>query len=329
MKPVRMGVLGVSSHFISRVLPPVKKSKLVELYAVASRSSEKAEEASKKYGIPRWFSSYEELLGDPSIEMVFIPLPNHLHLEWIKKSADAGKHIICEKPIAMNADEASKAVDYARKKDVKIMEAFMYRFHPQWIKALEIVKKGRIGKVQSIYVFFGYNNKNPDDIRNIKAYGGGALLDIGCYAVSSSRFLLESEPWRAAGLNAFDEDFGTDVLSSGILDFEDARTVFTVSTQTYNWQKVEVHGSEGVLIIEIPFNPLPGKPASIILARGGKPAEIIKTEASDHYLLQFDAFAKAVREDTEVPIPPEDAVNNMKVLDALFKSGGKGVWVKI
>lgn len=216
---MKLGVLGVSGHFEKRVILPLQKSTVIEVYAIASRSREKAESFAKKYEIPHWYSSYEELLKDKSIEMVYIPLPNHMHCEWIKKTADAGKHILCEKPLAMNSSEAKTCIQYAQSKNVSIMEAFMYRFHPQWKHALELIRTGEIGKIQSIHVFFGYNNTDPKNIRNIKENGGGALMDIGCYAVSTARFLLETEPVRVLSLVKRDQNFGTDILSSGILDF--------------------------------------------------------------------------------------------------------------
>jgi len=328
MKKLKMGVLGVSAHFILRVLSPVKKSDLVEIYAIASRSGDKAREASEKYKIPVYYPSYEEMLNDTSIDMIFIPLPNHMHAEWIKKSADAGKHIICEKPLAMNSEEAESASRYAEKKKVKLMEAFMYRFHPQWTTAKKIVGDGSIGKIQAIHTFFGFYNNDPDNIRNIKAYGGGAILDIGCYAVSSSRFLFNAEPVRVIALNSFDSKFGTDYCSSGILDFGDTRTVFTTSTLTFPWQKVEIHGDTGVLIIDIPFNAIPDLPMKLILTNE-KGVKVIETEAVDQYRLQFEGFARSILENTEVPTPVTDAIANMKVLDALFSSGKNGGWVKI
>jgi len=328
MKPLRLGVLGVAYHFISRVLRPVQKSSLIELYAISSRSLEKSKNVSEKYNIPKYYGSYQDLLNDKSIEAVYIPLPNHLHLEWIKKSADAGKHIICEKPIALNTTEAKEAIDYALKKGVKIMEAFMYKFHPQWTYAKDLIKFGSFGKIQSIHTFFGYSNSDPENIRNIKSMGGGAILDIGCYAVSSSRFILGSEPKRVISLNDFDKNFGTDILSSGILDFGGVRTVFTVATQTFPWQKVEVHGSDGMFTVDMPFNPFDDYPAKITVNTSNGIREI-RFDPVDHYGLEFEEFAKAIRNDTEVPNPPIDAINNIKVLDALFKSGETGNWINL
>jgi predicted dehydrogenase len=328
MKSLKLGVLGVSNHFITRVLQPLKNCQFVELYGISSRSGDRAEKLAREYNIPKYYSSYDDLLKDKSIDMVYIPLPNHLHAEWIKKSADHGKHILCEKPIALNAGEAKEAIDYANSKNVKIMEAFMYRFHPQWQYARDIIKYKTIGNVQSIHIFFGFNNVNPDNIRNIKDYGGGAILDIGCYAVSSSRFLFGEEPVRVVSLNSFDSNFKTDILCSSIIDFKEARTVFTVSTQTFSWQKVEVHCTGGVMSIEIPFNPFPDCPMKIII-KTDVATRIVEFDPADHYKIEFEEFAKAILEDREVPLSNMDSINNMKVLDALFKSGESGSWVNL
>ncbi len=328
MNAAKLGVLGVSYHFISRVLPPLRESELITVYGIASRDGKKAKEAAERYGIRKWYSSYEEILRDTEIDMVYIPLPNHLHHEWIKRSADYGKHILCEKPLALNALEAREAIDYAKGKGVKIMEAFMYRFHPQWQKALELVQFRTIGRVNSIHSFFGYLNLDPKNIRNIKEVGGGAIYDIGCYVVSSARFLLQAEPKRVLSVIDFDSNFQTDILVNGILDFGGTRSLFTVGTQTFPHQRVEVYGTNAVLTVEIPFNMYSDVPARVTV-RTNVGSRSIELGPADQYLLQFEAFAKAIRDGLEVPTPPEDAINNMKVLDALFKSAQTGQWENV
>lgn len=329
MKRMKLGVLGASRHFITKVLPPLLKSELIEVYGIASRDPAKAEETAKQFGIPKSFSSYEELVQEKDLEMVYIPLPNHLHTEWIKKSADSGKHVVCEKPLALNAAEAKEALDYAGKKGIKVMEAFMYKFHPQWQSALEIVRFGEIGRINSIHTFFGYANNDPQNIRNIKETGGGALYDIGCYAVSSARFLLQAEPVKVLSIAAFDQAFHTDILTSGILDFgEGVRALFTIGTQTFPAQKVEVFGSGGLLTIKIPFNMYPDVPAKIKVTTdvGSRSLEL---GPCDQYRVEFEEFVRAVRGEAEVPNSPEDAVNNLKVLDALFRSIETGRWENV
>jgi predicted dehydrogenase len=328
MKPVRMGVLGVSDHFIKRCLVPLKALETVELYGIASRSQEKADEAVKKLGIQKGYGSYQALIDDKSIEMVYIPLPNHLHMEWIKKAADAGKHIVCEKPLAMSTGEVEEAAAYAQKKGVLLMEAFMYRFHPQWKRAREIIATGELGSVVSINSFFSYDLRDPLNIRNIPEAGGGAIPDIGCYAVSSARFLAGAEPKRVVALLGFDPVFKTDVLSSAILDFGGPRAVFTVSTQCYPAQYVEAHCTGGELRVELPFNAYPDVP-SVVTVRTGIGERKVALAPVDQYACEFEEFALAVRSGSPSPLPIADAVANQRVLDALYASAKSGGWANI
>lgn len=326
MQPVSFGVLGVSGFFKKRIAIPTAKSPLVEWKGIASRSLERSREAADAYQITNAYGSYEELLADESIEAVYIPLPNHMHAEWIKKAADTGKHILCEKPIALSANEAQEGISYAEGKGVKVMEAFMYRFHPQWQHALELIRMREIGNVQLVQVFFGYSNSDAGNIRNQSDKGGGALYDIGCYAVSASRFLLQAEPRRVLSLVTEDDDFKTDVLSSGTLDFGGARAQFTVGTQTFPYQRVDIHGSSGVISIEIPFNT-PADVAAKVTVNTSVGTREVQLGPVDQYIVEFEAFARAIREDTPVPTPSSDAVNNMRVLDALFESARTSRWV--
>jgi predicted dehydrogenase len=328
MKPVVWGILSVSVHYGLRVHTYLSKSPLVQLRGIASRSKQRAEEAAKELGMPRAYGSYEELLADKEIEAVYIPLPNHMHAEWVKKAADAGKHVLCEKPFAMNAREAEQAFSHAKSKGVLAMEAFMYRFHPQWKRAREIVKAGEIGTVHAVSTVFTYMLKDPNNIRNILAAGGGGIPDIGCYAVSSARFLIGREPTRVMSLVSRDPELGTDILSSGILDFGTARCMFTVGTQTHPWQRVDVLGSGGELSILLPFNAYPDTPLEVSVSTGVGTRQVY-APAADQYVEMFEAFSRAVREGGSAPTPPEDAVANMKVLDALFKSEKSGAWEKV
>lgn len=328
MKALQLGILGVSGFFRKKIAIPVAKSPMIDICAIASRSAEKAKEAAKQYHIAQSFGSYEALLDSEQVEAIYIPLPNHLHAEYIKKAADAGKHIICEKPIALNAAEAQDCIHYAAEKGVKVMEAFMYKFHPQWLHVRELIRMREIGNVQGVNVFFGFNNTDPKNIRNMKASGGGALLDIGCYAVSCSRFLLDAEPNRVISLSQFDPQFGTDILFSGLMDFGYAHAQFTVGTQTFPYQRVDVHGSAGVITIDLPFNMHADVEARITVSTSVGTREVF-LGPEDQYILEFEAFAKAIRNDFEVPTPPIDAVRNMTVLDALMESAGKGSWVEI
>jgi predicted dehydrogenase len=328
MKPVIWGVLSVSRHFSYRIHPSLKGSITTEVAAIASRSRNKAERAAKEMSIQKAYGSYEELLADPEIEAVYIPLPNHLHAEWVKKAADAGKHILCEKPFGMNAEETRQSIAYAQAKGVLVMEAFMYRFHPQWRRVRELVAVGEIGAVRAVHTLFSYSNTDPANIRNILAAGGGAIPDIGCYAVSSARFILGREPSRAICLVARDPVFKTDILSSAILDFGDARALFTVATQTCPVQSVEVLGTGGAIRVHLPFNAYPDVPEEVTVTTGIG-ARTIQFPVVDQYSVLFDEMSRAIRAGGPVPTDPQDAVNNMKALDALFRSEKSGAWEKV
>jgi predicted dehydrogenase len=329
MDKLRMGVLGTSTHYSLRVAVPLKSSLLIEPYGIASRSAERAGEYAQTWGFARSYGSYEALIEDPKIDFVYCPLPNRLHLEYIKKAADAGKPILCEKPLCLNAKDAVEAAEYCDKKGVPLMEAFMYRFHPQWVRAKEIVKSGELGKVIGTGGAFSFNNRDPKNIRNIAEAGGGAVLDIGCYTVSSSRFLMGAEPEQAVSTIWRDPAFKTDILDSAILDYGGGRSaVFTVGTQHFPYQRITAFGTGGSLSIEVPYNMYGDVPGRITVAVENG-LRVIETEIADQYLLEFDGFAEAVIDKAPVPTPVSDAVANLAVLDALFASGLSGKWEKV
>ena len=325
MKPVRWGVLGIGKHFVQRVLPPLRASSLVEVAAVASRDPARARETAGRFGIPAAYGSYEDLVADRGLEAVFIALPNHLHAEWLRKCAEAGKHVLCEKPLAMDAGQAQACLEHCRLRGVRLMEAFMYRFHPQWRRVLELVRAGEIGAVRAVHTGFGYFNTQPGNIRNLLESGGGALRDIGCYAVSVARWLFQAEPRRVVSLVSRDPAFKTDALSSAILDFGEGRATFTVGTQVFSNQGVEVTGTAGRISVHLPFNAFPDVPMRLTVATGVGEREPV-LPAVDQYGLEFEAFSRALREEAPVPTPPEDAVSNQRVLDALFASERSGGW---
>jgi len=328
MEAVRWGILGVAEHFIKRVVTPLSKSPLINLYGIASRDAQKAKAAAAKFNILHSYSSYEDLLADKAIEAVYIPLPNNLHVKWIKKAALSGKHIMCEKPLALSAHEAEEGIAFAGKKGVRLMEAFMYRLHPQWQRARELITTGEIGTIQAIHTRFSYYLSDPSNVRNRIEMGGGALRDIGCYAISIARFLLDTEPVRAISLINRDPNFKTDILTSVILDFHEVHTLFTVSTQTFSYQSVDIHGSGGYIHIDIPFNIYPDVPAEVTVTNDIG-TRTIKLGPADQYGLEFEAFSHSIREHTSLPIPPEDTINNQKVIDAIFESEKSRQWVQI
>lgn len=326
---LKMGVLGCSGHYVKRVAIPLLESLLVEPYAIASRDLNKSQEFAKKWGFSKAYGSYEDLLKDPEVDFIYNPLPNHLHLEWIKKAADAGKPMLCEKPLTLNAKEAKEAAGYCAKRKVPLMEAFMYRFHPQWQRAKDLIRCGEIGTPMSTHCIFTYNNHDPKNIRNIADFGGGALLDIGCYAVSSARFVMEKEPERVFCTIQRDPEFKTDILVSGILDFgAGRRSTFTVGTQLFSMQRFDAYGTGGALSIEVPFN-MYGDISGRIQVATDVGRRLVETEIVDQYLLEFDSFARALLEKQEVPTPVADALMNMAVLDALKKSSETGTWCPV
>jgi predicted dehydrogenase len=327
MDKVRWGVLSTAKIGLVNVIPAMQKGEHCEVVAIASSRIEKAQAAAKKLGLQEAYGSYEELLSAPHIEAVYIPLPNHLHVPWSIKALEAGKHVLCEKPLGLSATETEQLLAAAEKyPKLKIMEAFMYRHHPQWQRARQMVAEGKIGDLRTIQTFFSYHNADPANIRNIAEFGGGGLMDIGCYCISLSRFIFGAEPSRIFGMMEFDPEFKTDRLTSGILDFGRGTSTFTCSTQLAPFQRVNIFGTEGRIEIEIPFNAPTDQPCKIAYQHSNESGEIC-FDICDQYTIQGDLFSKAIRQDGQVPTPLDDAVANMQVIEALIKSAVNGTWV--
>lgn len=328
MKKLKIGVLGTSNHYLKRIILPLKKTSYCESYAIGSRNIEKARSLAQDFNIPIWYGSYQAVINDADVDMIYIPLPNHMHKEWVEKAIEAGKPVLCEKPLGMHTRETREMIRKASDANVPLMEGFMYRFHPMWQHARNIVQTKQIGSIQYIHTSFSYNNPAPDNIRNIPEYGGGALMDIGCYAISVPRFILGNEPKKVMALQSNHPEFGTDMHSSAIMDFGGARATFTVSTTSQAFQKVDIVGSSGSITIHIPFNTYVDVPATITVtdAIGTRDVEFPVTNA---YGLMFDAFARAVMENSPMPVTGKDAINNMKVIDGVRKSADTGGWVEI
>ncbi|MBI9105774.1 MAG: Gfo/Idh/MocA family oxidoreductase [Spirochaetales bacterium] len=321
MKKLRWGVLGLSGHYQKRIHLPLSKFEGAELYGLASRSLEKAEAAAERLGFRRAFGSYTELIECRDIDAVYIPLPNTMHLEWIKKAADAGKHIICEKPLGLTEEETEEAFSYCESKGVYLMEAFMFRFHPQWLRVMEIVNSNEIGQIKAIQCVFSYDNTDPDNIRN-KKEGGGALRDIGCYGIAVSSLIMERDPDGVQGLIDIDPNFETDRLTSFILDYSDCHSLVTVSTQMQSAQNVKIIGSSGSIEVLVPFNTYIDVPARVrVLSGVGE--RIIKTEIADQYHAEFKAFSEAVLNNDSGFLKKMEAFSkrNQRVIDAVFKAG--------
>lgn len=330
---VRWGILSTAKIALTKVIPGMQRSSWCEIAAIASRDLSRAEAAARELNIAHAYGSYEELLADETIEAIYNPLPNHLHVPWTIKAAEAGKHVLCEKPIALNADEARALIDARDRTGVRIQEAFMVRTHPQWLETRRLIRSGRIGTLRSIGGFFSYFNQDPTNIRNKLELGGGALMDIGCYPITISRFMYDAEPRRVLGLIDRDPEFGTDSLTTAVLDFPNGHSTFTCSTRLAPFQRMIFMGTKGRIEVLIPFNAPNDRPTQILVDDGsdltGKSAELIEFPVCDQYEIQGSLFSQAIRANTDQPIPLEDAINNMTVIDAVFRSATTGNWEEV
>jgi predicted dehydrogenase len=328
--PLSWGVLGVATIAVQQVIPAMQRSPRARIEAIASRSRAKAEAAARSLGIPRAHGSYEALLADPAIEAVYIPLPNHLHVPWTARAADAGKHVLCEKPIARSAAEARELLAVRDRTGRLIAEAFMVRAHPQWLKVRELLAAGRIGELRVVQGHFSYDRRDPDDVRSRPEFGGGVLLDIGCYPVTLSRWLYGAEPLEVAAVLERDPDFKVDRLVTAALRFPSGQASFTVAGQAVPHQRMQLVGTRGRIEVEIPFNAPPDRRCRLLVDDGrdlaGGGVEVVTVEAANQYTLQGDAFWAAVRGRGAVSVPVEDALANMSVLDALLRAAETGRW---
>ncbi len=329
MSRLRFGILSTADIARKKVIPGMRTADRVEVVAIASRSSETAARVAEELAIPRAHGSYEALLADPEVDAIYIPLPNHLHLEWTIAAAEAGKHVLCEKPLALSADDAQRMVDACDRAGVRLMEAFMYRMHPTWTAVRELVASGRIGRLQAVQSWFSYYNDDATNIRNVLDYGGGALMDIGCYSVNLSRMLFDGEPSHVQAALRRDAETGVDVLTSAILEFDRGHATFTCAIRSEDDQRVEVYGTEGRISVGIPFNIPPDRPTRVSVFAGGQPpvapgVEVLEFETADPYGAEAQAFAAAILDDQPTPVPPTDAVANMRVIERIFAAAEGG-----
>ena len=329
-KKVKWGVLSTASIGIRKVIPAMQRGQWSEVAAISSRDGKKAEAVARKLQIPKAYWSYEDLLADPEIEAIYNPLPNHLHVPWSIKAAQAGKHVLCEKPIGLNVADAKALLEARNRFEVKIAEAFMVRTHPQWLRVRELIQSGRIGDLRVITGAFSYFNRDPANVRNVVDWGGGGLLDIGCYPVTISRFIFGEEPGRVIGLLERDPQFNTDHLASAILEYPSGQATFTCSMQLVPHQRMQFFGGKGRIEIEIPFNAPNDRPCRIFIDDGrdvfGGGITVESVPACDQYTIQGDIFSRAIRGDGDVPVSLEDSVRNMAVIDAIFRSAETGRW---
>jgi len=318
-KKIRIGVLSVAKIGTVKVIPAMQKCEHAEVTAIASRDLGRAQEAAARLGIPVAYGSYEQLLADPSLDLIYNPLPNHMHVPWSIRAAEAGKHVLCEKPAGLDPAEVLRLIDARDRARVKIGEAFMIHVHPQWLRTREIVQSGEIGELRSMHCVFSFFNRDAANIRNKPEYGGGALMDIGCYPIHASRWIFGAEPRGVSARIERDPDFGIDHTISGLLDFPNGQALFTTSMQMNPFQRVHFFGAKGHIEIEIPFNAPPDRETRIFVRVGTND----RTETfpiCDQYTLQGDAFARAILDDTEVPVPLENALGNMRVMETLLQS---------
>ena len=329
-KKIRWGILGAANIAVKKVIPSMQKGEYSEIVGIASRDLEKAKRAAHDLNIPTFYGSYDELINDAEIDAIYNPLPNDLHVEWTTKSAENGKHVLCEKPLAMSADEARKLIEIRDRTGVKIQEAFMVRSHPQWLAVRDLIAANRIGELRTINCFFSYFNADAGNIRNKPENGGGALMDIGCYCINLPRFILNEEPRKVAAIIRRDEQSNIDKLTSAMLDFASCVTTFTCSTQLIPYQRMQFFGTKGRIEVEIPVNIPTDTPTRIFVDNagdlyGGK-VETIEIPAADQYTIQGDLFSRAILENSEQAISLEDSVKNMLVIDAIFRAAESGNW---
>ncbi len=328
MKKVRWGVLSTANIGTEKVIPAMQQGTYCDITAIASRKLENAQAVGARLGIAKAYGSYEELLADPEIDAIYNPLPNHLHVPWSVKALEAGKHLLCEKPLAPTSAEEQVLLDAAQRyPHLKVMEAFMYRHHPQWRLAKQMVREGKVGELRTVQSFFSYYLDDPENIRNRPEAGGGGMLDIGCYTVSLARFLFDAEPKRVMGIVEYDPTFHTDRLASAILDFGTGTSTFTCSTLLTPYQRVNIFGTQGRIEIEIPFNA-PANQATKIFYEHDDTIEEIVLDPCDQYTIQGDLFSQAILNDTEVPTPLGDALANMLTIEAVFRSARESTWAE-
>jgi len=333
MQPVNWGIISTALIGTAKVIPAMQKSKHCRIQAIASRDLALAKKWATQLGIPKAYGSYEELLADREIEAVYNPLPNHLHVPWSIKAAEAGKHVLCEKPIALDAKEAEQLVAARNRTGKLITEAFMVRSHPQWLRARELVRQGKIGELRAVQGLFTYFLTDPENVRNKADIGGGGLYDIGCYPIVTSRFLFGAEPTRVVGLIERDPVLKIDRLASAILDFPTGQASFMCSTQLVPYQRMQILGTKGRIEVEIPFNAPPDQPCRIFVDDGSALGDASAKEEAfpvcDQYAIQGDLFSEAIRSGKPPEFPLENAVQNMRIIDAIFRSAKAGRWESV
>jgi predicted dehydrogenase len=323
MTALRWGILSTAAIARNKVVPGMRNARRCQVVAIASRDANAASTVANQLGIRRAHGSYEALLADDDVDAVYIPLPNHLHAPWSLAAIEAGKHVLCEKPLALSVDDATEMATAARSAGVHLMEAFMYRLHPSWLTVRRLIGEGRIGQLTAVQSWFSFYNDDPANIRNIADAGGGALWDIGCYSVNLSRMLFADEPVRIESTIRREPTSGVDVVASAILEFRDGTATFTCSTRAEDDQRVEIYGTTGRISVGIPFNIPPDRPTEVRIVSGGDPPvspniEVMTFPPADPYTIEVEAFTDAVLDGSPTPVPPDDAIENVRTIAAIF-----------
>ncbi|WP_374723505.1 Gfo/Idh/MocA family protein [Calidifontibacillus erzurumensis] len=328
MRKIKWGIISTANIAKTQFIPAIFRSSNAEVVAIASRGS-KVHEAFSEFHIQKRYESYEQLLNDPDIDAVYIPLPNHLHKEWVLKAADHGKHILCEKPLALNAEEAREMVAYCREKKVKLMEAFMYQFHPQHDRVREIIASGEIGEVKLIKSSHSFILNNREDIRMNPEMGGGSIYDVGCYSIHVIRYILQAEPKLVRVSATIDLEKGVDTAAFASLEMENGvKALFDCSFHMFGRNEYEVIGTEGTIYVPFAFRPdFNGGIGEVIVKKSG----MTRTEkiTGDIYRLEVEHFSQAILDNTELYYRGEEAIKNMRVIDACYESMKTGKSVKI
>lgn len=330
MRKVRWGVLGAAKIAVEKVIPAMQGGTYSEVTAIASRDGAKARAAADRLGIARAHGSYEALISDPDVDAIYNPLPNHLHLPYTRAAAEAGKHVLCEKPIGLNASEARELLAVRDRTGMVIQEAFMVWTHPQWRRVVELCRSGGIGDVRGYSGVFSYYNDDPANIRSVAEWGGGGLMDIGCYLIMTSRMVFGEEPRRVSGVLERDPQTGVDILTSMMLDYPSGQAVGLCSTRVVPYQRVQILGTRRRLEVEIPFNAPNDRPCRVWSDDGtdlsGGHVETITFDTCDQYRIQGDALSRAILEGRPQPYPLEMTVRNMEIIDAVFRAAESGRW---
>jgi predicted dehydrogenase len=327
---LRFGIISTAKIGRDAVVPAIQDAENCVVAAVASRDLARAREMADRFSAPHAFGSYEEMLASDKIDAVYIPLPTSQHIEWAIKAADAGKHVLCEKPIALKAGEIDGLIAARDRNKVIISEAFMVTYAPVWRKVRSLIAEGAIGKLRHVQGVFTYFNRDPGNMRNIPELGGGGLPDIGVYPTISTRFSTGKEPLRIQAVTERDPEFGTDIYSSVKADFGDFELSFYISTQMANRQLMVFHGTEGFIEVKSPFNADRWGPEEIELSnRGHNQSTIFRFQDSRQYRKQAEAFARAAKGEQEEIVTLENSRLNQKVIDAIYRASEKDGWEPI